>query len=72
MSRLRNRLLIAVALAVFAVAPLSGCGKKGDPKPPRKDTSFPKAYPSGAPRSNAAPNKLSKSHQLAFRTERSQ
>jgi hypothetical protein len=64
MNHLRNRLLIVVALAVFAAAPLSGCGKKNAPKPPSKDSTYPKAYPNGAPRSDAAPVPLS-TRQLA-------
>jgi len=35
-------LLFAVALLA---APLSACGKKGDPKPPDKDSTYPQQYP---------------------------
>ncbi|MBT5110222.1 MAG: hypothetical protein HOM25_16210 [Rhodospirillaceae bacterium] len=72
MSRLRNRLFIIATMAVLATAPLAGCGKKNEPKPPSKDSSFPKAYPSGAPRSDAAPNGTLSMHQLAFLKGRNQ
>ncbi len=72
MIRLRNRLFIVVALAVFAAAPLSGCGKKNDTKPPSKGSSFPKTYPSGATQSDAAPNGALSMRQLAFLKGREQ
>ena len=39
------RLLAIILLALAMSAPLSACGKKGDPEPPDKGTSFPKQYP---------------------------
>ena len=40
------RLLAAILLAGFLAASLSACGKKGDPKPPSKDSQYPRTYPS--------------------------
>ena len=39
------RLLNLLVLAFFLTASLSACGKKGDPKPPNKDTQYPRTYP---------------------------
>lgn len=41
MTRIVTVLLLALALA----APLGACGKKGDPKPPDRNSDFPKQYP---------------------------
>ena len=41
MSRFFVLLLLTIALA----APLGACGKKGDPKPPSRDSDFPRQYP---------------------------
>jgi len=54
MKNLKNLIVVAAALTFIVAAPLSGCGKKGHPNPPRKD----KVYPKGALRSDAAPNHL--------------
>ena len=42
-----RRLLTVLLLALALAAPLSACGKKGSPKPPDRDTVFPKQYPKG-------------------------
>jgi predicted small lipoprotein YifL len=39
------RLLIALAAIVLAIS-LSACGKRGDPEPPNKESTYPRTYPS--------------------------
>jgi len=68
MRNFKNLIVIAAALAFIVAVPLSGCGKKDEPNPPRKDSAYPKAYPKGAPRSDAVPNHL----QFAFKVNRDQ
>jgi hypothetical protein len=68
MKNFKKQIVVAAALTFIVAAPLSGCGKKDDPKPPSKDSIYPKAYPKGAPRSDAAPNDL----QFAFKVNRAQ
>ncbi len=41
-----TRLFSVILLAGFLAASLSACGKKGDPKPPSENTSYPRTYPS--------------------------
>jgi len=40
-----TRILALIFAALLIAAPLSACGKKGDPKPPDKSSSFPQKYP---------------------------
>ncbi len=40
-----TRILALVFVAILAAAPLTGCGKKGDPKPPEKSSTYPQQYP---------------------------
>ncbi|MDA0661205.1 MAG: hypothetical protein O3B08_00020 [Proteobacteria bacterium] len=40
-----SRLVILLLLTVAMAMPLSACGKKGDPKPPSRDSEFPRQYP---------------------------
>lgn len=41
--------MIRIVTLIFAVtllaAPLGACGKKGDPKPPDKNSTYPQQYP---------------------------
>jgi predicted small lipoprotein YifL len=37
--------LALIFAALLFAAPLSACGKKGDPKPPDKNSSYPQKYP---------------------------
>lgn len=40
------RLLVTLLLACALVAPLAGCGKKGDPEAPEKEeVRYPRQYP---------------------------
>lgn len=41
----KNRFLVLFFAALLLAAPLSACGKKGDPKPPDKNSSYPQQYP---------------------------
>ena len=47
--------LITAVVATTALGSLAGCGKKGGTKPPSKDSTFPKTYPSGSRQSDAPP-----------------
>ena len=40
-----TRIVALLFAAILLAAPLSGCGKKGDPKPPDKNSSYPQQYP---------------------------
>ncbi len=40
-----NRLIAVIILALAMSAPLSACGKKGDPEAPDKGRSVPHPYP---------------------------
>lgn len=40
-----TRLLALCFAALLLAAPLSACGKKGDPKPPDPDSTYPQQYP---------------------------
>lgn len=40
-----SRLIAVILLALAMSAPLSACGKKGDPEPPDEGRSFPQQYP---------------------------
>jgi hypothetical protein len=55
MTGINRRRFVGYSMASLAVAALAACGKKNSPKPPSKDSTYPKPYPSGAKQSNAAP-----------------
>ena len=40
-----NRVLVLIIASLLFALPLSACGKKGDPKPPDKNSSYPQQYP---------------------------
>jgi hypothetical protein len=68
MKNFKNLIVVAAALTFIVAAPLSGCGKKGHPNPPRKNKVYPTVYPKGALRFDAAPNHL----QFSFKVNRDQ
>ena len=41
----KNRFLVLFFAALLFAAPLSACGKKGDPKAPDKNSTYPQQYP---------------------------
>lgn len=41
----KHRVLVLFLSALLLAAPLGACGKKGDPKPPDKNSSYPQQYP---------------------------
>lgn len=40
-----NRILVLIFSILLLAAPLGACGKKGDPKPPDKSSTYPQQYP---------------------------
>jgi len=40
-----NRILVLIFSVLLLATPLNACGKKGDPKPPDKSSTYPQKYP---------------------------
>ena len=40
-----NRILVLIISVLLLAVPLGACGKKSDPKPPNKNSSYPQQYP---------------------------
>ncbi len=40
-----SQFLTLILAAMLLAAPLTACGKKGDPKPPDKNSAYPQQYP---------------------------
>jgi predicted small lipoprotein YifL len=40
-----NRLLVLIFSVLLLATPLSACGKKGDPEPSDKSSTYPQKYP---------------------------
>lgn len=40
-----TRIVVLIFAALLFAAPLTACGKKGDPKPPDKNSTYPEQYP---------------------------
>ena len=40
-----KRIIVLIVSVLLLAAPLGACGKKGDPKPPDKNSTYPQHYP---------------------------